>query len=273
MDSLRYSEEDLKVDYGDRRLYHIYYATRKGSADFLYNIGKDSENVGKNVDFHFMQNAYNVIDDWICSKGDYIGCGAMELCKRYKQSETKKRVCTILFDLLNAEKGKKSDYGSVQILWYELGPEKDAIKEFREVNNGQIRLTDAELIKAIFLRTQGLEDQKRTQMYRAMQWETIENILQKDDFWYFLNGRSFDMPNRIDFIFNLRYKMDKLKGCQKEEIESLLALCDKDLKEKNFVFNYFYNKFDGKEGDELIQLLEDEWTAILEIFHTLEDWY
>ena len=37
MDSLRYSEEDLKVDYGDRRLYHIYYATRKGSADFLYN--------------------------------------------------------------------------------------------------------------------------------------------------------------------------------------------------------------------------------------------
>ena len=141
MDSLRYSEEDLKVDYGDRRLYHIYYATRKGSADFLYNIGKDSENVGKNVDFHFMQNAYNVIDDWICSKGDYIGCGAMELCKRYKQSETKKRVCTILFDLLNAEKGKKSDYGSVQILWYELGPEKDAIKEFREVNNGQIRLT------------------------------------------------------------------------------------------------------------------------------------
>lgn len=273
MDSLRYSEEDLKDDYGDRRLYHIYYATRKDSADFLYNIDKYSEHVGKNVDFHFMQNAYNVIDDWICSKGDYIGCGAMELCRRYKQSETKKRVCTILFDLLNAEKWKKSEYGSVQILWYELGQEKDAIKEFREVNNGQIRLTDAELIKALFLRSQGMEDQKRTQMYRAMQWETIENTMQKDDFWYFLNGRSFDMPNRIDFIFNLRYKMDKLKGCLDEEIESLLVQCDKDLKEKNFVFNYFYNKFDGKEGDELIQRLEEEWTAILEIFHTLEDWY
>lgn len=76
-------------------------------------------------------------------------------------------------------------YGSVQVLWYELADDKDAIKEFREINTGKIYLTDAELIKALFLRTQNLESQEHIQMQRALEWENIENTLQNDAFWCF----------------------------------------------------------------------------------------
>lgn len=170
-------------------------------------------------------------------------------------------------------------YGSVQVLWYELADDKDAIKEFREINTGKIYLTDAELIKALFLRTQNLESQEHIQMQRALEWENIENTLQNDAFWCFLNAKGIDMPNRIDFIFNLRYKKETLSVLNQADdnldgkVDTLLRDCETKLATNNFVFNYFYDKFDGKSNVELIQALTTEWNEILNIFHTIEDWY
>lgn len=76
--------------------------------------------------------------------------------------------------IIKCGKDKYSMYGSVQVLWYELADDKDAIKEFREINTGKIYLTDAELIKALFLRTQNLESQEHIQMQRALEWEILK---------------------------------------------------------------------------------------------------
>lgn len=125
-----------------------------------------------------MSQAYETIDKWIRSIDEYELTGAKSLCQRYNLSTKVSDILNIFRSLLNAEKDKYSMYGSVQVLWYELADDKDAIKEFREINTGKIYLTDAELIKALFLRTQNLESQEHIQMQRAIEWENIENTLQ-----------------------------------------------------------------------------------------------
>lgn len=89
------------------------------------------------------------------------------------------------------------------------------------------------------------------QMQRALEWEAIENTLHNDSFWYFLNKRGNELPNRIDFIFQLAYKAERLKDVNENEIDNKLKECDIELKDKNKIFNFFYDKFDGLSGEAL----------------------
>lgn len=266
------SEEELEEDYGGKRLYHLIYATRKDSTEFLEKLGKSDRDTASNIDYFHMQQAYDTIDQWIRSKGDYTETGGIALCRRYQLDETVKNVRTTLFNLLNAGKGKKNNTGSIQILWYELSKDTDAINEFRKINTGKIYLTDAELIKALFLKkmSAGLE---HIQMQRALEWESIENTLHNDSFWYFLNKRGNEMPNRIDIIFRLAYKAEYLKDVPEEQIDEKLKECESKLKDKNRIFNFYYDKFDGLSGKELQTRIETEWEAISKVFNVLEDWY
>lgn len=267
----RISDEVLEEDYGGKKLYHLIYATRKNSSLFLENLGKSNENILDNIDYSHMRQAFDTIDKWICNSGEYNQTGGIALCKRYQLDETVKNVRTILFNLLNAGKGKKNSTGSVQVLWYELSNDTDAISEFRKINTGKIYLTDAELIKALFLRKQS-NILEHIQMQRALEWENIENTLHNDSFWYFLNKRGNDMPNRIDFIFQLAYKAEQLKDVTEDNIDEKLKECEAELKVKNKIFNFYYDKFDGLTGEALTTKIENEWDAVSKVFHVLEDW-
>lgn len=266
------SDEELEEDYGGKKLYHLVYATRKDSAQFLEDLGKSDKDTASNIDYFHMQQAYDTIDQWIRGKGEYAETGGIALCRRYHLDETVKNVRTTLFNLLNAGKGKKNTTGSVQILWYELSKWSDAINEFRKINTGKIYLTDAELIKALFLKrqTEGLE---HIQMQRALEWENIENTLHNDSFWYFLNRRKNEMPNRIDIIFQLAYKAEYMKDVPDDKIDEKLKECETKLQDKNRIFNFYYDKFDGLNGEALTTKIEKEWDAVSKVFHVLEDWY
>lgn len=266
------SDETLEEDYGGKKLYHLIYATRKDSAQFLERLGKYDDNTVGNIDYFHMQQAYDTIDQWIRGKGAYAETGGIALCKRYQIEETVKTVRTTLFSLLNAGRGKKNNTGSVQILWYELSKETEAISEFRKINTGKIYLTDAELIKALFLKKQS-DVHEHIQMQRALEWENIENTLHNDSFWYFLNRRGNEMPNRIDFIFQLVYKAERLKDVDENNIDDKLKECEVELKDKNRIFNFYYEKFDGLNGEALKTKIEEEWEAVSKVFNVLEDWY
>lgn len=268
----RISEETLEEDYGGKKLYHLIYATRKDSALFLEKLGKTDDKIASNIDYFHMQQTYDTIDQWICGKGDYAESGGIALCKRYQVDETVKNVRTTLFNLLNASKGKKNNTGSVQVLWYEISKNTDAINEFRKINTGKIYLTDAELIKALFLRRL-FDMSEHIQMQRALEWENIENTLHNDSFWYFLNKRGNEMSNRIDFIFQLIYKAERLEDIEEDMIENQLKKCETELKIKNRIFNFYYDKFDGLNGEALKTKIEEEWDNVSKVFHVLEDWY
>lgn len=266
--------DTLKEEEDGKEIYHILYATREDSATFLeeLNLGliAQEKDFKDNIDFYHMANAFKYIDSWIKNEGKQINL-------RYKLGGSLETVRGALFALLNGMKDTKS--GSVQVLWYELAEEKSksSIKEFQKINTGKIRLTDAELIKGLFLLNKNFEQGSKyiRQSTLALEWEFIENTLHSNNFWYFLQKKGTDMPNRIDLLFSLIYKIHKLNGIDEEDINEQLKEADKDILDsrKSVVFRYYYDMFEGKQGEELQIQVADAWEKVMTLFRTLDDWF
>lgn len=268
-----WDKERLKEDEGDKELFHIRYETRDDSAVFLENLQKEKLS-DANVDFSHISDAYRIIDAWV--KDD-----AKRISERYHRSSSAGSICDALFRLLNCSRDEVAeDCGSAQFIWYELASDgsesskQKAISEFLKINTGKIELTDAELIKALFLQKRNFVSSEREsrQLEIAMQWEGIENTLHKDDFWYFISSKR-SRPNRIDEIFELIYKTDGLKEFHEKVVDQSISQRRSQLNEKNRIFRYYYQKFDGLQGEILQDAIKREWDKVIMVFRTLEDWY
>lgn len=262
-------EEDGKV------LYHLHYATRERSTEFLEEMSmrnfKDIDvPFSDNVDYFHMAHAFQYIDSWIKDEGKEINI-------RYKLGGSLSKVRDSLFSLLNGLCDTKD--GSVQVLWYELAKtnEKNTIKEFQKINTGKIRLTDAELIKGLFLlkRNFDLESKFIKQFQLAIEWEFIENTLHANNFWYFLQKKGYDLPNRIDLLFTLIYKVDKMKDADEKEWDNKLKEIDRLLQDtrQSEIFRFYYNRFEGKVGEDLQMEVAKAWNEVMTLFRTLDDWF
>lgn len=259
-----------------RAEFHLYYETRPGSTRFLEENLNDWKNqIDKNIDFFHMGHAYEFISEWINSEGT-------EINERFGYGSSYDEVRDSLYSLINAKKDNRR--GSVQVLWYELEEtgEDDkqrtsSIKEFQKINTGIIKLTTAELIKGLFLQEKNYFDTDRIirQSELALEWEFIENTLHNDNFWYFLQKKGVDMPNRIDLLFILLYKISKLSTVEESSLDSELKDIDSELSITNqdSVFRFFNNKFEGKSGLELGRAVADEWQKVMELFRMLDDWF
>ncbi|MBO7438599.1 MAG: DUF262 domain-containing protein [Bacteroidales bacterium] len=270
--------EKLKEEEDNKELYHLLYATREDSSEFLEDIANKIKTSGedylkKNVDFYHMANAYKYIAEWI--KDDQEGGKSINI--RYQLGGSLDNIRASLFKLLNGRCDTKG--GSVQVLWYEIAEskEKNNINEFQNINTGTIRLTDAELIKGLFLLKKNFsaDDKYIKQAQLALEWEFIENTLHANNFWYFLQKKGVDMPNRIDFVFNLIYKTNKLKGLPESEWDREIKGIDADLGDtrKSVIFRFYYNKFEGKVGEDLQDAITTAWNEVMEMFRTLDDWF
>lgn len=276
LDQKGWDAERLKEEEDGKELYHICYATRDGSAKFLESMSmrtiKDSseDDFKENVDFFHMANAFKYISEWIRTDGKTINI-------RYQLGGSLDNVRTSFFKLLNGMSDTKG--GSVQVLWYEIaeGKEKNNIKEFQKINTGKIRLTDAELIKGLFLLKKNFTagDKYIKQSELALEWEFIENTLHANNFWYFLQKKRFDMPNRIDFLFNLIYKKNVLKEVPEEEWDNILKVVDEKLMDtrQSEIFRFYYKRFEGKIGEALQLEVAEAWSEVMELFRTLDDWF
>ena len=259
-----------------RAEFHLYYETRPGSTRFLEENLNDWKNqIDKNIDFFHMGHAYEFISEWINSEGT-------EINERFGYGSSYDDVRDSLYSLINAKKDNRR--GSVQVLWYELEETaKDdkqrtsSIKEFQKINTGIIKLTTAELIKGLFLQEKNFSGTDRIirQSELALEWEFIENTLHNDNFWYFLQKKGIDMPNRIDLLFILLYKISKLSTVEESSLDSKLKEIDSELSITNqdSVFRFFNNKFEGKSGLELGKAVADEWQKVMELFRMLDDWF
>ena len=276
LDQKGWDEKKLKEEEDGKELYHISYATREGSAAFLESLTEKKINEGleeeskQNVDFFHMANAFKYIGEWIMTDGRAIN-------KRYQLGGSLDNIRTSFFKLLNGMTDTKG--GSVQVLWYEIAEEKEKsdIKEFQKINTGKIRLTDAELIKGLFLLRRNFTDGDKyiKQSELALEWEFIENTLHANNFWYFLQKKGSDMPNRIDLLFNLIYKKQMLKDVAEEEWEDKLKEIDEKLQDtrQSEIFRFYYNRFEGKLGEELQHEVAEAWREVMELFRTLDDWF
>lgn len=276
LDQKGWDAETLKEEEDGKELYHIYYATRDGSSQFLEGLtiktieDSDEESLKDNVDYYHMANAFKYIVKWIKTDGKTINI-------RYQLGGSLDNIRTSFFKLLNGMSDTKG--GSVQVLWYEIAEikEKNNIKEFQKINTGKIRLTDAELIKGLFLLKKNFTsgDKYIKQSELALEWEYIENTLHANNFWYFLQKKGYDMPNRIDLLFNLIYKKNALKEIPEVEWDAKIKEIDARLMDtrQSEIFRFYYNRFEGKMGEDLQQEVAVAWDEVMELFRTLDDWF
>lgn len=194
-----------------KRLFSLEYETRNGSEDFLKNKLSEENIDDSNIDYFFISSAYQAIAKWFTEKGQN-------------------------FDISNFE---SKFLFSTKVIWYEI-VQNDAIEIFTRINLGKIPLTNAELIKALFLNSSNFEDKKDNSKIRlkqleiASEWDRIEYSLQDDSLWYFLNNTESDFATRIEYVFDL------------------IADKPKEVEDEYFTFRYFSEKFKQKTEKEII---------------------
>lgn len=224
--------------------YTIEYETRKGSKEFLENISKEfksekTEDEAKgNIDFFYMHKAYKTINKFF---------------------EEKK----------NQEDFKNKLLNNVKFIWYEIDEGENPVTVFTRLNMGKIPLTNAELIKALFLNRSNFgsgEGQNETLRLRqqeiASEWDTIEYTLQNDEFWLFLNQPGDKRPTRIDFIFDLICEQKALDPEDEKDLK-------KDIGTDEYrTFRYFYNYFKTENADIVFC-----WKTVKKCFQIFQEWY
>ena len=224
-------EDELKT------MYSLIYETRRDFSTYLQAIGTQTN--FNNIDEKHAFNAFQCIKNWIENKKT----------PNLKASNIRSKLATFLCQ----DNETEESCGSLQIVWYEINEDKDVIREFLTINNGKIQLTEAELIKALFLQKRNLGDDNLeiSQGNIALEWECIENALHQDDFWYFLSNENKIPSNRIELLLRLN------KGIFETD--------------KNKLFRSYYEIFSGKES--LTEIVKKEWKSVVSVFRTLEDWY
>lgn len=217
-------------------------------ARFLNNIS-DSKIDDSFIDFFYMGSAFNTIVKWLkdnnVNKGDF--CNAL-----------------LKHDLDDNQDNSRDKANNVRFIWYE-SVDEDPIKVFTRLNIGKISLTNAELIKALFLNRSNFgekdsEHLKLCQQEIASEWDNIEYTLQNDEFWLFLHEKGYDRPTRIDFIFDLICEKNSLNLSD----ELYKSIGNDDYK----TFRYFYEYFRSDSSD-----IKDCWKDVKKYFQTFKEWF
>lgn len=177
------SQETLKCNIS------ISYEVRKGTAEFLKNLGQpnDEENYEENPDYYFLYKAYEKV------------CGYIN---NLKEDKTK---------FVNNLK-------KLHVIWYKIETKREG-KVFSDLNSNKIGLCDSDLIKASLLQSLSskgtsesakcaenknpIETEKKISRF-LNEWEHIEQSLRKEDFWAFVYGSGDDYieKNRIELLFD-----------------------------------------------------------------------
>lgn len=217
----------LILDYIDETVYDITFETRNEQPS--------------NMDMYYRKMAKNVIQDWFKTPKQ-IGNST------YDEKWLKRKFVAILTD---------PELYSAHFIWYNVTDEVKknsslAIDIFDRLNIGKIGLTNAELIKALFMtfvdeKTTSESHKQLTQMRLGTEWDEIEKTLQQPLFWSFVYPEEKKYSTRIEYLFDIITKK---------------TTDDED--------KYTFNKYVGLLRTTSVELL---WKEVKQLFQQMEDWY
>lgn len=211
------------------------YETRENSAEYLKEITSkeyiekikenptNTEQRGKandNIDFYHMHNALITIAKWFNDT--------------FKNASEQVIAAFEIFVALSK---------TVQVIWYETSENENSIDLFTRINIGKIPLTDAELVKALFLADSNNTIPESRKQEISFQWDYIEKELHDEIFWNFLTKHK-NFQTRIDLVLYL------------------VAASENE----NEYDTFFY--FD-KNKDKL----SEYWNNTVQTFYLLKEWY
>lgn len=146
-----------------------------------------------------------------------------------------------------------------KVIWYEQPITEAAEDVFVKFNQGKIELAQAELIKALFVLQINEEKNVELRTFRlnhfAEEWNSIENELQDDSFWFFVSNDVSDnrKANRIDLLFDL--------------------IREKPKKSNDKLYSYHLYLKDFTENKKDKTLPELDWSGVRDIYNQLLEWF
>lgn len=237
---LRFFSDLIKILYSRFKLFEIEYITRPDSRSFLINIKNPVVKPDAYIDFYFMAQAYQTIKDWFEEQED--DTLQLEILRALLEQK-KQDVAGQMVDMAN----------NVRVIWYEVAADEktSSVDIFTRLNIGKIPLTDAELVKALFLNDKNFSDSdsELKKIHLSTEWNQIEQSLQSDAFWYFLNRshNPVSYTSRIEFVFDI---MSKRTGKSK----------------KYHTFDYFQKRLQEDSVDEI-------WMEVKQTYQLLKEWF
>lgn len=251
----KYGKEEFKLKY----------ETRKDSEDFFERLNLNSGVNDSNIDYYHISKAFEVVKKWF---------------------EKQEAPCSAKKEILNTFIHDKNSNETIQIIWYET-QEESPTSVFKRLNSGKIPLTNAELIKALFLNSanfsNGKEKQNETnslksriylrQLEISTAWDKIEYTLHDDEFWLFLHDDSYTNPTRIDFIFDLIKANDYLKvkeNCFEGNEQFYLKAIGQDTYQ---TFRYFERFLSTSNLQDRENKIDECWKKVKSIFDVFAEWY
>lgn len=243
-----------EILYPKFQLYSINYETRKeyDSNKFLTEIDQNTGKANEFIDFYYMKSVYDAVYQWIDSK-----------------AELRNEIARILLEHKFDAEENIDLARNVRVIWYEVSGDNtsSSIDIFTRLNIGKIPLTNAELIKALLLKKGNFlsSDDTMRQLQIATEWNSIEQRLQDDSFWYFLyrSDYPFTYENRIEFIFDLiksRTIDSEFYHTFNEFNKELESLKSEKKSEKN-------QRFKNQE------CINKIWDNVKQIYQTFVEWY
>lgn len=225
---------------------NIQYETRETCLDKIYideetNLacceGKDKLS---NIDLYHAVNAYQYIHDWFTEERD---------------PELDNNKIMSVFRTM------------VKVIWYEVNDGSDAIELFTRINMGKIPLTNAELIKALFLRRRNFDSNKELrQIEIAKEWDNMEYALQNDDFWYFLNKEGGNKPARIEYIFDMMFNQEQNRAKDMGNLDEFNKQYGTD---DYKTFRFFAKNFNKTSNN----IVKESWEEVQNYFSALKEWF
>jgi hypothetical protein len=205
-------------------LYSLTYDTRPSLDAFLDNPTEQSAN--DNVDFFYLYYAIRAIEQWFAERASEV------------------------------EDIKSALLNKTKVIWFQLADHDKPVDAFTRLNVGKIPLTNDELIRALFLRQIGSDEDeaKNAQLRIAYEWDQLEKALQSDAFWYFLSNEPGGAQNRISFLFDLVARADGLPPGVGGDAYGIF-----------YAFNERF-KTTGTTP-------ENEWRRIKQTYLMLEEWF
>jgi hypothetical protein len=247
--------EELLSD--DSPKFELMYETRSGSEKFLQSLTDRQfrvDNKDKSIDYSYIVKAYDIIYNWL----------------EYQAEAKEMRVRSFAQRIL----GKFET--NVFFIWYVIREEDNPNELFTKVNVGKIPLTDSELIKALLMNKSFYNDSSESaKEYEnrtaeiSSGWDRIEQHLQNDSFWFFLQNstqKTKYYATRIDLLFNLLAK--KQNTDHPELFKGFHINPDDDPYYSFYVFSQILSQTVDKPA-----FIKELWDSLQKLYFDFSYWY
>lgn len=203
-----------------------------------------------NIEIYHLTNAKQFIDKWIHLEKRSINE------KEWINPQNVKIDINVFCDKILQQ---------TKFIFYNIGDvsEEQEHDIFNNLNSGKIALTNAELIKALFLNKVGKQDiahREVEQRLLADEFDQIERALRQDDFWYFLAGNTKRPSSCINLLFDLM--LDASEQKEKYRVDEPFR-----------TFFYFNDLINGNGSADSYTESKIIWEDVRKVFHIMEGWF